>query len=201
MRTPSTRQWLSPVLFVLVLGAMIALVEADRRRAMRVPSPAPTATIMPPLPPARLRIARLGIDAPVAPVGRTKAGAMDVPASPWEVGWFAEGIAPGLPGNAVLAGHVDAPGGGRGVFAQLRRLRAGDRVSVTLADGTRIAFRVHRRAVYPAAASPMEEIFGPAGEPHLHLITCSGPWQGTTYGDRLVVYAEAAAEQENGFVP
>lgn len=200
MRLPPVRQWRSPVLFVLTGIALIVLVEADRRRAA-APLPTPSLTATAPSPPARLRIARLGIDAPVAPVGRTLTGAMDVPASPWEIGWFAEGVAPGLPGNAVLAGHVDAPGGGRGVFAQLRRLRAGDRVSVTLADGTRIAYRVHRRAVYPVAASPMEEIFGPAEQSRLNLITCSGPWRGTTYGNRLVVYAEAAAEQESGVVP
>ena len=58
--------------------------------------------------PARLRIGALDLDAAVAPVGiDPETGDFAVPPSVDRVGWYRFGPAPGGPGSAVLAAHVD----------------------------------------------------------------------------------------------
>ena len=48
----------------------------------------------------------------------------------WDTAWFAPGVRPGQPGNAVIAGHVDYAGIGPVVFWNLRTLTPGAEVWV-----------------------------------------------------------------------
>src|SRR5947207_3929811 len=84
--------------------------------------------------PVAVAIDRIGVDAPVEPLGLGADGALEVPRTYTGVGWYREGVAPGGTGPAVLAGHVDSYTG-PAVFFRLVDLRAGDRVEVRSAGG------------------------------------------------------------------
>jgi LPXTG-site transpeptidase (sortase) family protein len=142
--------------------------------------------------PARLRIPSLALDARVTAVGLDAAGAMDVPGTADEVAWYELGARPGERGNAVLAGH-NVWNGRPGAFANLRRLRPGDRIEVITSTQSWFAYRVEKVTSYPADRAPLAEVFGPTDEPTLTLITCAGRADGRgDYPDRLVVRARAA---------
>lgn len=109
----------------------------------------------------------------------------------WHVaGWYVGGPRPGQRGPAVIAGHVDGPGG-PAVFWRLREVRLGDRVEVTRADGTTAAFAVTRTLVVPKSGFPTDEVYGPTPHPELRLITCTGPFDRRSghYVDNLIVFA------------
>lgn len=148
--------------------------------------------------PAHLSIPRLHINAPVLSVGKTASGLMDAPVSQainspyWtSVFWYNVGAAPGQPGNAVIAGHVDRVGGDPAIFWTLSSLEPGNTLSVVTVDGKTLNFVVNRAVNYPANAPSQDVInavFGPTTAHHLNLITCSGVWTGQGYDQRLVVF-------------
>lgn len=150
------------------------------------------------VPPVRLVIPRLGVDAVVLPVGLEADGTMAAPRDPDTVGWYEYGAGLGPIGNAVLGGHVDWGGVGR-VFFGLRRLAPGDRVLAYAADGAVYVYEVVDSAWYRAETAPVREIFAQTETPQLTLITCGGAFDRSRreYLDRLVVRAtlvEVAAE-------
>ncbi len=141
--------------------------------------------------PVGLRIASLGVDAPVEPYGVDASGQMDVPANVTDVAWYEYGPSPGEPGSAVLAAHVDLAGQGPGVFFQLREMEAGDLIEVAYEDGTQTTFRVVARVRYGKSELPLDAIFAREGPPVLTLITCGGSFNRTSrsYDSNDVVYA------------
>lgn len=158
------------------------------------PPPPPAPTPEPPVAePVRLRIAKVGVDARIIPVGVTPRGEMDSPKDAWSVGWYAPGYKPFEHGNAVMAGHVDFVRVGAAVFYNLHTLVPGDRVSVTGADEQVHEFEVREVARYTPANAPIERIFGASDGRGLNLITCTGTFSATThdYDQRIVVYTEA----------
>ncbi len=140
--------------------------------------------------PDRLVIAAIGVDAHIEGVGTTSDGRMDVPRDVWDVGWYAPGVKPGMPGDAVIDGHLDWYTG-PAVFWHLNQVRVGDTVDVQFVGGGIVHFRVTRMAAY-GAASPPSDLFGRGGPPRLTLITCAGRWDGRSYTERLVVNADLA---------
>src|SRR5262249_35811922 len=58
---------------------------------------------------AHLLIPAIGVDAPIEPVGVLPGGALSVPEkNRWTgVGWYKDGPVPGLPGSAIIDGHLD----------------------------------------------------------------------------------------------
>lgn len=123
--------------------------------------------------PVRLHIDRLDVAAPIAGVGVDSAGELDVPTDAATVAWYAPGTAPGGPGSAVLAAHVDYDGR-PGVFYDLDDLDRGDVVRVEMDDGTEVAFTVSGTTRYPRDALPVDEVFTGDGSPQLTLVTCGG---------------------------
>ena len=97
---------------------------------------------------------------------------------------------PGQPGPAVLLGHVNATGGGPGVFADLRALQPGDLIEVGREDGSTVQFVVERAEQYGKDNFPTLEVYGNTDGAELRLITCDGfdPATGT-FDDNFVVYA------------
>jgi LPXTG-site transpeptidase (sortase) family protein len=159
-------------------------VSQDQETPVAVAAPA-----QPPVPAEMMiSIDRLGIEASVVPVGLRRDGSMDIPFDPTVVGWYSLGRRPGEPGNAVLAGHLDAPGGVRGVFHNLEQLQPGDVVTTRDGSGEK-KFLVSDVRAYPYDAAPMEELFGAGEEKILRLITCHGTWNALEqkYSERLVV--------------
>lgn len=140
--------------------------------------------------PLRLRIPVLALEAPIETVGVRPDGSMDVPRSLADVGWLKTAPAPGRPGTAVMSGHRDSARGAPAVFWNLGKLRPGDRLYVTDADGDELAFVVTEVAAYPLASFPGFRVFASADARALNLITCAGtfvPRRGM-YDQRLVVY-------------
>ena len=142
--------------------------------------------------PTRIRMADLGIDAPVSPVGvDTANGVLGVPANIHRTGWWRDGAAPGASAGAVLiAGHVDSAKAGAGSFFRLPQARSGARVEVATVDGQTHAYRVVSVRRYLKKSLPTN-VYSLKGRPRLVLVTCGGPFDYATghYRDNIVVTA------------
>ncbi|MFE9955701.1 class F sortase [Micromonospora sp. NPDC005299] len=151
--------------------------------------------VLPRSEPLRVAIPRIGVDADIVPVGTDTTGALEVPPldHPEIAGWYRRGPTPGEAGNAVLVGHVDSLRG-PAVFFDLGRLRPGDTVEVTRADGRVAVFTVDGVGAYPKERFPTERVYGGGAEARLRLITCGGRFDPRTgsYPDNIVVFATAA---------
>jgi hypothetical protein len=142
--------------------------------------------------PVRLTVPAAGIDASVTPVGVDANGTMVVPKEVSEVGWYRFGPAPGAAaGAAVIAGHVDARTQGVGALFALRTVGVGDRVTVAVAGGRTLTYRVVGKQTITKQRLPVERLFARDGAPRLVLITCGGPFLADlgSYRDNLVVVA------------
>ena len=144
--------------------------------------------------PVRLKIATIGVDAPVERVGQSPDGAMDVPKDFNDTAWYQLGPRPGEPGNAVIDGHVDSVSG-KAVFWDLRKLVAGDQIVVVGEDGAERRFAVKAVETYRTADVPLNRVFGPSPGAHLNLITCDQTsafdQSSHSYDSNLIVYSDA----------
>lgn len=132
---------------------------------------------------------------PVDPVGASPQGELEVPASPYRVGWWALGARPGdLRGTVLLAGHLDSAEEGAGPFEELHSLPVGAHVQVGAADGTRHTYRVVARRTYKASALPGDLFSADDGRGRLVLVTCAGDFDphARVYAENLVLYAVPA---------
>ncbi len=142
--------------------------------------------------PTRLRIASLGIDAPVVASGIDVAqGVLGVPSDIHTLGWWADGAAPGGPtGSIVIAGHVDSAVAGAGALFPIKNARPGTVIQVTTADGRTWSYRVVSVQSMPKADLPTD-IWSQYGRNHLVVVTCGGPFDAVTrhYRNNIVVTA------------
>lgn len=194
------------LLCVAILGACRSQPPPDRGAAevTRLASPPasgpsvavadgalPTGTAV--VPPTRLRIPDLRLDARVDPVGvNPKTNDFEVPPAVDLVGWYRYG--PGLEataGSVVIAGHVDGAEQGPGAFFRLRDVAIGAGIEVTGADGRVNRYTVVAREIYRKTAIPLDRYFARDGTPRLTLITCGGPFDRATrhYRDNVVITA------------
>jgi hypothetical protein len=140
-------------------------------------------------PPTRVRVTRVGIDSALVRLRLDRAGVLEAPTDYAKAGWFEQGTAPGQPGPAVIAGHVDNKKG-PAVFYKLGDLRVGDLIEVQ-SGGEWIPFRMVAREQYPKNHFPTASVYGPTPGPELRLITCGGSFDHSkgSYRDNIVVYA------------
>src|ERR1700678_4472234 len=110
--------------------------------------------------PARLVIPALGINTAVGKLGLQPDHQVMVPTSAHVVDWYDDGPTPGQVGSAVILGHVDSFRG-PGTFFYLKNLKAGDSITVKLADGAIAHFSVVRVVQYSKTAFPDRLVFGP----------------------------------------
>ncbi|BCJ73736.1 hypothetical protein CS0771_32800 [Catellatospora sp. IY07-71] len=162
--------------------------------AVQVPAAAATPSATAPAAgPARVRIASLGVDAPVDAVGVDAAtGQLAVPDDPSRVGWYRHG--PGwhtATGSIVLAGHVNTREQGRGALFRLRELAPGDAVELVATGTARRLFVVAGVEQVPKGGSRIDPYFTREGGARLTLITCGGTYDERTgsYRDNIVVTA------------
>lgn len=159
----------------------------------------PIRLTVPPLPPAdpvRLRIADIGVDAPLMRVGLDAAGALRTPPrdKPSLAGWYGDGTAPGSAGTAIATGHVDTPTGAPGVFYDLGDLTKGATIEISRADRRTAVFTVRAVELYDRKNFPSEKVYGSSGRSELRLITCGGDYtKRTGYQSNVVVYATLTA--------
>jgi sortase A len=144
-------------------------------------------------PPDRIAIARLGLDAPVEPVGMAPSDVAPGVVE-WEVpdhraaGWLNTSAPFGLPGNTVLDGHHNIKGE---VFRDLWTLQAGDEI-VLYAGGRARCYAVGQVLILPEKGQPLEvrlanaQYLLPTEDERLTLITC-WPYENNTH--RTVVIA------------
>jgi LPXTG-site transpeptidase (sortase) family protein len=154
-------------------------------------TPAPTATPVNTSPVVRITAPSIGVDAPIVIGGLDAAGVMDAPPDPVSVVWYDFSAHPGSRGNVVLAGHVDYHNYGPAVFWKLRDLHVGDRVQVSLQDGSSYTYQVQSLVYYDADSAPIQDIVGGTQSETLTMITCGGEFNRKVaeYNKRLVVRA------------
>lgn len=145
--------------------------------------------------PVRLVIPRIGVDAPVKPVGVNAAGNLGVPSDAVHVAWYKYGPRPGAPGTAVIDGHLDTKGVPQAVFYDLNKLSPGDSIEVETADGRTLTFKVTatKTFAYDASDAQIKSLFASSGTaPGLNLITCAGDWMPgqKMYNERFAVFAK-----------
>ena len=176
-----------------------ALHVAGRPSIAAAPSQtaeAPGAAAAAPAParPVSVTVPAIGVHSPVVDLGLQPDGSLQVPLSTAVAGWYTGSPRPGAVGSSVLAGHVDSRAG-PAVFYWLSRLRPGDRVYVSRADGTMAVFSVTRVQTYAKDAFPTAAVYGPTPDPELRLITCGGTFDARSghYLSNVVAYAALAS--------
>lgn len=143
-------------------------------------------------PPIRLIIPILDIDANIQHLGVTQEGEMEVPSNITDVGWLKLGYSPGEKGSAVIAGHFNGKNNEAGVFANLNKLKKGDKLFVKDNKDQSLTFVVQQSRLYEPGYA--DSIFSSDDKPRLNLITCDGDWDKTkkSYSKRLVILADIA---------
>jgi hypothetical protein len=210
---------------VTVAPASATTRPAETRTA--TPPPSATATSTPTAIPtptpyngavSRIRVPRLGIDAPIVNLDVADDGQMASPSNGTElthVGWYFEWDKPGrlnpdnrgwldfggksqvsgFYGNSVFSAHVYYNLGRPAPFVNLAAAREGDEVIVTMEDGREYTYVVFGKAQYHREAFPGPEVAWPTTKPDneewVTLITCGGALDSTglEYLFRDVVFA------------
>jgi hypothetical protein len=202
----AVREWMWWTLAAIALGGGLVAIRvatvATRSPAVDILSigsgpmtaPAPRPWNVPASRPVALAIPSLGVDTSVGELGLQADGQVQVPTTTRVVGWFRYGVTPGQIGSAVILGHVDSYLG-PGVFFELKTLKAGDSLDLTLADGARTRFVVTEVVQYLKTAFPDRLVYGRHGTSRsLQLVTCGGVFDDATghYLSNVVVFSRLA---------
>lgn len=144
--------------------------------------------------PDQLVIPSIGVSTHIESVGLhwRGDGTMGIPSNFTNVAWYNGGPAPGKPGSAVIAGHLDGANTPEAVFYDLDKLKPGDIVEVKDQGGAMMQFKVVRTTLYDYKAPTTEIFISDASKARLNIITCAGVWDPIKkiYSQRLVVFTE-----------
>ena len=142
--------------------------------------------------PRYIRISKINVFARITSQGIDKDGALKAPGNVHNAGWFTKSAKPGLPGAMLLDGHVSGPTQ-KGVFYNIKDLKAGDKLEVERGDGEIFNYTVVQSQTYNADATDMTKAMEPItkSKPGLNLITCTGKFDSKTgkYPQRIIVFA------------
>jgi LPXTG-site transpeptidase (sortase) family protein len=142
----------------------------------------------------RLIIPAIGVDANIQSVGLfwSGNGEMGIPTNFTDVAWYNGGPRPGMPGSAVIDGHLDGKNVKEAVFYDLGNLKPGNLVEVADASGTTLQFQVVAIKDYAYNATTTDIFSSDASKARLNLITCAGDWipSQKLYNQRIVVFTE-----------
>lgn len=188
-----TRWWVVVVVALLLVGAgfLMAGLRGKNSQADLHSASTPMAVNAAPIAararpsvaahsvPVSLRIPALSVSSSLSSLGLSADKSPQVPTKYQEPGWYKLGPAPGQVGSAVILGHVDDKKG-PAVFYKLGSLKAGDKVDVSLADGTVVHFAVKTVETYLKAQFPSEKVYGSHGYSALQLVTCGGKFDAAT---------------------
>ncbi|WP_328942909.1 class F sortase [Streptomyces sp. NBC_00250] len=202
----------APVLLLAGLAVLAALtgcsaggeqqpVTPPARISGATAAPAPTAAPVKPLArslPVRVQVPAAGVDTgptgPVLGLGLAADGTVEVPsvADADRIGWYDKGVTPGQTGPAVLIGHFDTARG-PAVLKNVSKVRVGDEITVTRADGTTAVFRVRELEQVDKDTFPTAKVYGDTKRPELRLITCGGELVDGHRPDNIILYADLVA--------
>ena len=142
--------------------------------------------------PVRMVIQKIEVDAPIHSVGLDASGAMDVPNSNTEIGWYNRSAQMGQTARSILLdGHYgtdDEPA----VFYRLSELKVGDSIMLVGDKQTQATYTVTETSSQPLEQVDMKKaLYYGEGKETLTIITCEGKYDAAraTYNDRQVVYA------------
>lgn len=144
--------------------------------------------------PKYLHIAKLGgYKSRVLRLGLTDEGAVAVPKSVWDVGWYDGSASPvDAAGSTLLVGHVAGPTTG-GIFYNLHKLENNDTIDITMGDNSEKHYTVVSQEEVLASSIDINDYLV---SPHtdklgLTLMTCSGDFDArtNTYNKRIIVRA------------
>lgn len=143
--------------------------------------------------PKYINIPAIGINqVRVLSLGLTSDNHIAVPANGYDTGWYNGSTKPGQTGAMFIYGHVAGWNAG-GVFYNLKKLKPGDKITVTRGDNTTDTYAVNSLKIYPATDVDMNAVLSPIDptKPGLNLMTCT--WDivngKSQFNSRQVVFA------------
>jgi Sortase domain len=144
--------------------------------------------------PMGIRIPKIGVAAPVDPLGLNADGSLAVPTDFDRAGYYTGRPVPGATGPAIIVAHVDSRTG-PAVFARLRDLKPGDEVTVTRTDHSDVIFVIDRVESHPKNAFPTNAVYDATPDATLRLITCGGSFDHATghYRANTIAFAHFKA--------
>ena len=157
-----------------------------------------------------LVIPALGVRAPLVPtgaVGAPETASLTIPANIHTVGWWDGTVsdgnrivqenapAPGQPGVAVIAGHIDSESAPGALF-NLGALKVGASIEVSDSTGHLSAWTVEAPPQTVLKTQLPAQLWVTTGPPQLALVTCGGPFDTATghYADNVIVWARQTNE-------
>ncbi|MEU5218736.1 class F sortase [Streptomyces sp. NPDC020807] len=171
-------------------------------RVAEATAPAPTKSAAPVAPlarslPVRVTLPSAGVDTgtgTILSLGLNPDGTVEVPpvADADRVGWYEKGVTPGETGPAILIGHFDTERG-PAVLRNVSKVRVGDEVTVTRADGRTAVFRVRELEQVDKKTFPTAKVYGDTTRPELRIITCGGELVDGHRPDNIILYADLVA--------
>ncbi|MFI8343483.1 class F sortase [Streptomyces sp. NPDC085639] len=173
-------------------GAPAATAGAPSVAPAADPPPSAAAAPMPASAPVRVRIPAAGVDtSPLLALGLAADGTVEVPsvADGDKIGWYTKGVTPGETGPAVLIGHFDTARG-PAVLKDVSRVRTGEEITVSRADGTTAVFRVRELEQVGKKQFPTAKVYGNTARPELRVITCGGELTDGHRPDNIILYAD-----------
>jgi len=142
--------------------------------------------------PRVLTISKLGVKARVLRTTVNSQNVLGTPNNIFDTAWYADSAKPGEAGAMLIDGHVSGPTQS-GVFYNLKKLVAGDKITVERGDGKIYTYSVVMSKTYDADKVDMAAALTPvtSGKSGLNLITCAGKLDasGTHFQQRTIVFA------------
>lgn len=215
--TKVAKKWLSSrltglVLIVLGISMFIGAYAISHRNSLPpvapanhdTPAVAPsavkptkqavTAYNVPPTLPKYITIPTIGVaQTRIIQLGLTKNNQIATPDNINDTGWYKNSALPGNSGAMFIYGHV-SNWTANGVFYNLKKLRAGNTITITRGDNKTYTYQVVSSKIYPYNAVDMNAVLAPIdhAKPGLNLMTCTGSViKGTSeFNERLVVFTK-----------
>ena len=181
-------------------GTASDAVRASPRPSHSAPAPAPA--VHPALSrstPIQVAMPSIGLTAPLLGLGMDSKGQPELPpfSQPRTAGWLRDSATPGEAGTSVLVGHVDTRTG-PAVFWNLSAVKPGAPVEVARLDGSTALFTVDRVQAYTKAAFPSAQVYAPAKDAQLRIITCGGAFdrKRAEYTGNVVLFAHLSGVRD-----
>ncbi len=132
--------------------------------------------------PAQVRLPS-GTTVRVVAVSTRANGLLDVPGDIRTAGWWRGGARLGDPfGSTLIAAHIDSTTQGLGPYAELLRVRQGERIVVTSKHLEQRFAVASLRLVPRASLAGAADLFAPSGPRRLTMVTCAGPYDAARGG-------------------